>query len=187
MHPATLKNATEREMVGAPEPSGAGGRHRPNLPCLGIRPTGHAHRGLPFLFGFGRRAPSHHRKSFVERHRPHPRPLGHAVNHARRQHNQQQGVGIGRSQRLETPRWRLQSAGDRSRRPTRSDHQATAAAHQKKPRAFARQGLFRQDEPGKSYLLVRVPTTSTSTRRFLARPSLVALSATGWPSPLPSV
>src|SRR5690606_36638179 len=33
----------------------------------------------------------------------------------------------------------------------------------------------------------RVPTTSTSTRRFFARPSRVVLSATGWPSPLPSV
>lgn len=57
----------------------------------------------------------------------------------------------------------------------------------KKPQAFARLGLFRRGETGKPYLLVRVPTTSTSTRRFLARPSLVPLSATGWPSPLPSV
>ena len=35
--------------------------------------------------------------------------------------------------------------------------------------------------------LARVPTTSISTRRFLARPSLVLLSATGCFSPLPSV
>ena len=34
---------------------------------------------------------------------------------------------------------------------------------------------------------LRVPTTSISTRRFLARPSLVLLSATGCNSPLPSV
>jgi hypothetical protein len=35
--------------------------------------------------------------------------------------------------------------------------------------------------------LARVPTTSTSTRRFFARPARVALSATGWVKPLPSV
>ena len=34
---------------------------------------------------------------------------------------------------------------------------------------------------------LRVPTTSTSTRRFFARPARVALSATAWVSPLPSV
>ena len=34
---------------------------------------------------------------------------------------------------------------------------------------------------------LREPTTSISTRRFLARPSLVLLSATGCFSPLPSV
>ena len=37
------------------------------------------------------------------------------------------------------------------------------------------------------YQFLRAPTTSISTRRFLARPSLVLLSATGCFSPLPSV
>jgi hypothetical protein len=37
------------------------------------------------------------------------------------------------------------------------------------------------------HFLARVPTTSISTRRFLARPSAVLLSATGCFSPLPSV
>lgn len=34
---------------------------------------------------------------------------------------------------------------------------------------------------------LRVPTTSTSTRRFLARPARVEFVATGLASPLPSV
>jgi len=42
-------------------------------------------------------------------------------------------------------------------------------------------------KPGFDYLTLRVPTTSISTRRFLARPSAVLLSATGCFSPLPSV
>ncbi len=42
-------------------------------------------------------------------------------------------------------------------------------------------------EQSEDYLEARVPTTSISTRRFFARPSLVLLSATGCFSPLPSV
>ncbi|MEO7577508.1 MAG: hypothetical protein ABIT83_07825 [Massilia sp.] len=50
------------------------------------------------------------------------------------------------------------------------------------------QGGFLGGKPGAvDYFTVRVPTTSTVTRRFLARPSALALSATGWLSPLPSV
>ena len=41
--------------------------------------------------------------------------------------------------------------------------------------------------PRAALYLARVPTTSTSTRRFLARPSAVLLSAAGCFSPLPSV
>jgi hypothetical protein len=53
----------------------------------------------------------------------------------------------------------------------------------KKPR---RGGVFLRND-SIDHLLARVPTTSISTRRFLARPSLVLLSATGCFSPLPSV
>ena len=42
------------------------------------------------------------------------------------------------------------------------------------------------DRLGTDYCM-RVPTTSISTRRFLARPAAVLLSATGCDLPLPSV
>ena len=59
----------------------------------------------------------------------------------------------------------------------------TSSGNEKAP-ALSRRG-FRNQRRVEVYL--RVPTTSTSTRRFLARPSRVALSATGWVKPLPSV
>src|SRR3990167_7519624 len=48
----------------------------------------------------------------------------------------------------------------------------------KKPHALSRMGLGVRSAASGAYLPERVPTTSTSTRRFLARPSRVALSAT---------
>mmetsp|Transcript_70446 Transcript_70446/g.165985 ORF Transcript_70446/g.165985 Transcript_70446/m.165985 type:complete len:339 (+) Transcript_70446:1508-2524(+) len=56
----------------------------------------------------------------------------------------------------------------------------------KKPRRRAGGALRTAPEGARAYLL-RVPTTSISVRRFLARPSPVLLSATGCLAPLPSV
>ena len=53
-------------------------------------------------------------------------------------------------------------------------------------RPAERRGLI-SDPKARGHFLARVPTTSISTRRFFALPSLVLLSATGCFSPLPSV
>ena len=68
-----------------------------------------------------------------------------------------------------------------------ADNTAPQQTDEEKPQALSRLGLCVIDAIGKIDQLARVPTTSTSTRRFLARPSRVALSATGWVKPLPSV
>ena len=68
--------------------------------------------------------------------------------------------------------------------PSPHPRRRTASGRKKTP---PQRGFFHGTGRTFSNYLLRVPTTSTSTRRFLARPAAVLLSATGCFSPLPSV
>lgn len=78
---------------------------------------------------------------------------------------------------------RTAMAADVRRKANAAKEAKALGRRSKKPRRLPRRGLRRA---GLNQSL-RVPTTSISTRRFFARPSVVLLSATGCFSPLPSV
>ena len=165
----------------------------------------------PFGRRYARVLPDLHAKTQSLRLGLHAWPLQQAVHHARAHQRRQQRPRVimitaaatkaavcQRVRRQQHGRWSADLLGNRrdwrgaqsqnGDRPNRRNiPQAKIHRHSetKKAPTLSRRGFSEIDPVIEVYL--RVPTTSTSTRRFFARPARVALSATAWVSPLPSV
>ena len=164
----------------------------------GVIPLG---RGHPWVF------PRKHLEAGLFCRGLHVRPFEKAVRHARRQQHHHGGPRLrldrahqqtvtfkpGRfTHRIPVIQtfsrsFRRCATGNQRQTPQEKQKPIHGSTTRKKPHVLSHMGPCVRNAAKETYLPARVPTTSTSTRRFLARPSRVPLSATGWDSPLPSV